>query len=43
MAETKKGNKVVVVEPYTRKQDGKTVHVEKHDRSTPRTSKGKDK
>lgn len=43
MAETKKGNKVVVVKPYTRVQDGKTIEVPKHDRSTPRTSKGKSK
>jgi hypothetical protein len=43
MAETKKGNKIVVVPAYTRKQDGKTIQVPKHDRSTPRTSKGKGK
>jgi hypothetical protein len=41
MAETSKGNKVVVVHSYNRKQDGKTIHVPKHDRSTPDTSKGK--
>ncbi|MHB8620805.1 MAG: hypothetical protein ACYDAG_14735 [Chloroflexota bacterium] len=41
MAETKKGNKVVVVPAYDRHQDGKVVHVPKHDRSTPHTSTGK--
>lgn len=40
MAETKRGKKFVVVEPYSYKRDGKTVHVPKHDRSTPKTSKG---
>jgi hypothetical protein len=43
LAETKKGNKFVVVEPYTRKQDSKTINVPKHDRSTPKTSGGKGK
>lgn len=43
MAETKKGNKIVVVEPHERKQGGKTIEVPKHDRSTPKTSKGKEK
>jgi hypothetical protein len=43
LAETKKGNKYVVVEPYERKQGGKVVEVPKHERSTPRTSKGKEK
>jgi hypothetical protein len=41
MAETKKGNKIVVVPAYNRKQDGKVIHVQRHDRSTPQTSKGK--
>jgi hypothetical protein len=40
MAETKRGKKFVVVEPYSYKRDGKIVHVGKHDRSTPKTSKG---
>jgi hypothetical protein len=38
MAETKRGKKFVVVEPYTRKDGTK---VPKHDRSTPRPPKGK--
>ncbi len=41
MAETEKGKKIVPVEPYTRKQDGHVIHVPRHDRSTPDTSKGK--
>ncbi|HET6311848.1 MAG TPA: hypothetical protein VFH00_12715 [Candidatus Nitrosotalea sp.] len=41
MAETKKGNKIVVVPSYTRKQDGVKVHVPEHRRSTPETSTGK--
>jgi len=40
LAETSKGNKFVVVPAYTRKEGGKTISVPKHDRSTPRTSKG---
>lgn len=40
MAETKRGKKFVVVEAYSVKRNGKTVRVPKHDRSTPRTSKG---
>jgi hypothetical protein len=43
MAETKDGNKFVVVPSYKRTQDGKTVTVHKHDRSTPTNSKGKAK
>jgi hypothetical protein len=43
MAETEKGNKFVVVPAYERVQDGKTVTVPKHDRSTPKTSKGRGK
>jgi len=41
MAETGKGHKWVKVPAYDRKQDGKTVHVPAHDRSTPDTSRGK--
>lgn len=41
VAETSKGNKFVKVPAYDRKQDGHTVHVPAHDRSTPDTSKGK--
>jgi hypothetical protein len=41
MAETKKGNKIVAVPSHTRKQDGKTIHVPEHRRSTPETSTGK--
>jgi hypothetical protein len=37
MAETQKGNKLVRVPGYT-KRDGTKVHA--HDRSTPRTSRG---
>jgi len=40
MAETKRGKKFVVVEAYSFKRNGKTVRVPKHDRSTPRTSRG---
>ncbi len=43
MAETSKGKKIVPVKPYTRKQDGKSIQVPRHDRSTPKTSKGKGK
>ena len=43
MAETEKGKKIVPVKPYERHQDGKTVHVPRHDRSTPNTSHGKGK
>ena len=41
MAETKKGNKIVAVPSYKRKQDGKTIRVPEHRRSTPDTSSGK--
>jgi hypothetical protein len=41
LAETSKGHKFVKVPAYDRKQDGHTVHVPAHDRSTPDTSKGK--
>jgi hypothetical protein len=41
MAETSKGNKFVKVPAYVRKEDGKTIRVPAHDRSTPDTSKGK--
>jgi|GEM_PF-2029547 len=41
MAETKKGNKIVAVPSYTRKQDGKKILVPEHRRSTPETSTGK--
>ena len=41
MAETAKGNKIVVVPKHDRKQDGNVVHVAAHGRSTPDTSKGK--
>jgi hypothetical protein len=41
MAETKKGNKIVAVPGYTRKQDGKKILVPEHRRSTPETSTGK--
>ncbi len=41
MAETEKGKKWVPVKPYVREQDGKTIPVRRHDRSTPDTSKGK--
>jgi hypothetical protein len=41
MAETKKGNKIVAVPSYTRKQDGKKISVGEHRRSTPETSTGK--
>jgi hypothetical protein len=41
MAETKKGNKIVTVPGYTRKQDGKKIRVAEHRRSTPDTSTGK--
>jgi hypothetical protein len=41
MAETKKGNKIVAVPGYTRKQDGKKIVVAEHRRSTPETSTGK--
>ncbi len=33
MAKTNKGKKVVPVEPYTRKQNGKTIRVKRHKRS----------
>jgi hypothetical protein len=41
VAETKKGNKIVAVPGYTRKQDGKKISVGEHRRSTPETSTGK--
>jgi hypothetical protein len=41
MAETEKGNKIVVVQEHKRKQAGKVINVPKHGRSTPQTSKGK--
>ena len=40
MAETKKGNKIVAVPSYARKQDGKKIRVPEHRRSTPETSTG---
>jgi hypothetical protein len=40
MAETEQGKKIVPVKPYERKQDGHTVQVPRHDRSTPDTSHG---
>ena len=40
MPETEKGKKIVPVKPYDRKVDGKSVHVPRHDRSTPDTSHG---
>jgi hypothetical protein len=40
MAETEKGKKIVPVKPYDRVVDGQTVHVPRHDRSTPRNSHG---
>jgi hypothetical protein len=40
VAETKKGTKWIGVPAYTRKQDGQTIKVPAHDRSTPHTSKG---
>lgn len=41
MAETKKGNKIVAVPSYTRKEAGKKIQVPEHRRSTPETSTGK--
>lgn len=41
MAETRGGKKFVKVHPYKRKEAGKKQKVRAHDRSTPRTSKGK--
>jgi hypothetical protein len=42
MAETKKGTKYVEVQKYTyTRKDGTKVTVPRHDRSTPKTSKGK--
>jgi hypothetical protein len=42
MAETKKGTKYVEVQQYKyTKKDGTKVTVPRHDRSTPKTSKGK--
>jgi hypothetical protein len=41
MAETRKGKKFVVVAEYSRKKGSKKVRIGQHDRSTPRTSKGK--
>jgi hypothetical protein len=41
MAETRKGKKFVAVHPYKRKENGKKEKVRAHDRSTPRTSKGR--
>jgi len=35
MAKTEKGKKIVSVDSYTKKIDGKTVTVKKHKRSTP--------
>jgi hypothetical protein len=44
MAETNKGTKYVEVQKYSYiKKDGKKVTVPRHDRSTPKTSKGKRK
>lgn len=42
MAKTDEGKKWVPVKPYERKQDGRTVQVPRHDRSTP-CSPGKKK
>ncbi len=36
MAKTNDGKKIVPVEPYTRKVDGKPVEVRRHCRSTPK-------
>jgi hypothetical protein len=41
MAETKKGNKIVAVPSYSRKEGAKKVVVAEHRRSTPETSTGK--
>ena len=41
MAETRAGKKFVKVGSYKRKESGKRKKVRAHDRSTPRTSKGK--
>jgi hypothetical protein len=41
MAETKKGNKIVAVPSYSRKQGGKTILVAEQRPSTPETSAGK--
>ena len=41
MAETKKGNKIVAVPSYTRKEGSKKIRVAEHRRSTPETSTGK--
>lgn len=35
MAKTEDGKKIVPVKPYTRKQNGETVKVRRHRRSTP--------
>jgi hypothetical protein len=35
MAKTEKGKKIVPVKPYIRKEDGKSVKVKGHRRSTP--------
>ncbi|HTW35800.1 MAG TPA: hypothetical protein VMD53_14375 [Rhizomicrobium sp.] len=43
MAETGRGKKFVVVHAYTKKKGSKTIRVAKHERSTPRTSKGSKK
>ncbi len=40
MAETEEGKKIVPVHGYDRKQEGKVIHVHRHDRSTPHTSRG---
>jgi hypothetical protein len=43
VAETKRGTKWVVVKEHERRgQDGKTIKVGQHDRSTPVTSSGAD-
>jgi hypothetical protein len=41
MAETAKGNKVVVVHSYKRTVGDKVVTVPQHDRSTPKNATGK--
>ncbi len=43
MARTSDGKKIVPVKPYERVQDGKVVKVHRHDRSTPKNSKGEGK
>ena len=42
MAQTEKGQKFIRVPQHTREQDGKTITVPAHVRSTPNTSGGSD-